>query len=111
MPWKQVWEPNPSDDNIPLLKELPPEFKQGDFSWGGVKTASIPVDVLIREHQEGKKIPKITSYYYCDDCKGWIAGYPYEYREDDIGPLCGRRGTVFSCIRCGNEIGFNGMVS
>lgn len=48
-------------------------------------------------------------YYKCPYCKGWIKGQPYEAREDSAGLLAGRRGVMTSCIRCGSELGFEGV--
>jgi len=108
MPWEQVWVPNPSDENIPLHKNPPDNFQQ--YEGWGCKMARRSVESLIEDHKQGKELDHRT-YYYCRECKGWIEGKPTEYHEDNIGPLCGRRGTVTACIRCGDEIGFCGMVS
>jgi hypothetical protein len=47
--------------------------------------------------------------YYCPHCKGWVKGEAGFYQEDSFSILAGRRGTVESCMRCGNEIGFFGV--
>jgi hypothetical protein len=109
MPWRYVFEPNPSDTGIPVLKELPEGYSETK-GWGEYKVAGYPLDKLIKEAKEGRTAD-YKSFYQCRYCDGWIEGKAYEYFEDDIGPLCGRRGTVSACIRCGNEIGFSGMVS
>lgn len=109
MPWKHVWEDNPSDETISVLTELPPRFEER-LECGRIKTAYIPAKLLIEDKQNGKPIDA-RILYHCPYCKGWIDGRPYEYRVDNIGPLCGRRGITSSCIRCGREIGFSGMVS
>lgn len=49
--------------------------------------------------------------HFCGLCGGWIEGTMNESYEDSIGPLCGRRGTVMSCRRCGWELKFVGMYS
>lgn len=104
MPYKLVWEPAPENKDIPVLETLPEGLNEKPC-WGNYKMAETPLEEVI-----SKKIPWIY-YYHCHWCKGWIKGRPNEYREDTIGPLSGRRGTAFYCIRCGNEIGFSGMVS
>lgn len=109
MPWKHVFEPNPSDNSIKVHKNLPIGFIE-TAGWGHFKTARKPIKDLIDAHKAGKDVDH-RSFYHCMFCKGWIEGKPYEYREDTLGPLCGRSGSVFSCIRCGCEIGFSGMVS
>jgi hypothetical protein len=112
--WKYVWEPNPSDKSIPLLKTLPERFVANgglaDLGGWSIKTARIPHEELIRDKKDGKNVDH-RMFYYCTHCEGWIEGHPYEYHENTIGPLSGRDGTVSSCIRCGNEIGFSGAVS
>lgn len=108
MAWKQVWVPNPSNQELQVHKELPEGFVASD--WSNPKLARIPGDVLIEGRNNGKPLD-LRTFYECRFCEGWIEGQPYEYHEDNLGPLCGRRGTTSSCIRCGHEIGFSGMVS
>jgi hypothetical protein len=50
-------------------------------------------------------------WHKCSMCKGWVEGRAGQRREDSMGILCGRRGRVTYCQRCGHEIGFFGMVS
>ena len=102
MSWQYTFVPNPSDENIPVLENPPAGFEiSNDRNY---KTARIPFDQMMESNDT-------RDFYYCLHCNGWIEGIPFEHHEDDIGPLCGRRGIVSSCIRCGNEIGFSGMVS
>lgn len=113
MPWKQVWEPNPSNEDVPVLNELPTGFVES--TWGSPKTAKhgLPIEEMIEKIKAGAKMEDFDHrcFYHCCYCKGWIEGEPYQYREDNIGPLCGRRGTAYSCQRCGHEIGFSGMMA
>jgi len=109
MPWKHVFEPNPSDNSLNVLKTLPDGFEETS-GWGGFKTASRRMEDLLEQKKQGVPLDH-RMFYTCQFCKGWIEGRPYEYQENTIGPLCGRKGYVSSCIRCGNEIGFSGMVS
>ena len=101
---------NSSTEKIPVLKDLPKEFEISS-NWG-YKTAAYPYDKNLEAiNKEDYKSVDNRFFYYCDICEGWIEGYAYQYEEDDLGPLCGRKGTVSSCIRCGHEIGFSGIVS
>jgi hypothetical protein len=109
MPWEQTWVPNPADDSIPVHETLPEGFEVVNEIYN-YKVGRVPLEKVIEASE--KKLPVDTRiFYHCNYCKGWIHGHPYEYHQDDIGPLCGRRGYVSSCIRCGNEIAFCGMVS
>ena len=83
------WVPASFDPRLELLKE-PPVGAICDFK-----------NAYLDDKQ----------WHKCPMCKGWIEGAPNEYREDTIGPLCGRRGTTSHCRRCGWEIGFSGMMS
>lgn len=49
--------------------------------------------------------------YYCEYCKLYIDGEPHKMHVDDMGPLCGRRGTAYFCRVCESELGFTGKVS
>lgn len=109
MPWKRTWVPNPKDESIEVFKQLPERFEE-QKGWGEIAHAFIPVKLLIEDKANGKPIDA-RILYHCAQCEGWIEGRPYEYREDNIGHLCGRRGTVSCCKRCGTEMGFSGMVS
>lgn len=111
MPWKYTFVPNPSDKNLKVHKTLPEGFKDdGLCCWTSFKIARVPAAELIKNKQSGKKLD-LRNFYFCRFCEGWIEGDAYEYRENTIGPLCGRDGTVYSCIRCGHELGFSGRVS
>lgn len=109
MPWKQVWEENPSDNSIAVLKAPPDDFEIIGEKWA-LQRAKLPWKI-VRELLKEDKSPNLRTYYRCHYCDGWIEGEPYEYSENSLGPLCGRNGTAYSCVRCGREIGFTGMVS
>lgn len=97
MPFETTWVPAPRDENIPLLKELP----EGVFvqCGPGIMRAYGHVDYVLRW------------FYWCDRCKGWVEGQPLTSHEDTMGILCGRRGIATNCIRCGEELEFDGMIA
>lgn len=99
MPYHQVWEPNPSNRNLPVLDKLPPGVTEKSY-FGS-----------LREAWGTTADDEFRSYYHCPHCKGWIEGAPTTYGEHTLGPLSGRSGTVYACIRCGEEVAFNGLVS
>ena len=49
--------------------------------------------------------------YHCHHCKGWIKGMESTSEIDTMTFMAGRRGTVFYCIRCGEETDFLGVIS
>lgn len=97
-------------DSSMKVHEKPPEGFEIKGVWANFKTARVPVKTLLEQRDAGTE-PDFREFYECKYCDGWIEGSPSSYREDNIGHLCGRRGETFSCIRCGREIGFTGMVS
>jgi hypothetical protein len=97
------------DENIPLHFSLPEGFEVVIEIYN-YKVGRIPLEKLL-EADKNKQPVDTRMFYECKFCNGWILGHPYEQHEDDIGPLCGRRGYSSRCIRCGNEIAFCGMVS
>lgn len=99
----------PLDESIIVHESLPEGFEVVNEIYN-YKVGRIPFEKLI-EANDKKQPVDIRMFYNCRFCKGWIDGHPYEHYESDLGPLCGRRGYVSSCIRCGNEIAFCGMVS
>ncbi len=60
-----------------------------------------------REHPEYKD----NTYYYCQYCDGYIPGTPYAKAINTLGPLAGRRGTSYVCLRCRRETSFIGFHS
>lgn len=101
MPFKQVWFDAPKDMSIQVFKDLPEGYTEEDK---GFFAQSFRI----------AKTEKYSFAYFCNhkECKGWILKLPNEYEENTIdGFLSGRKGTAFYCVRCGNEIGFEGMYS
>lgn len=116
MPYKQIWFDAPHDMSISVIpgdKDTPPAGYVLNGGLYGCPQAIRDIAALIQLVQAGRKIPEDqpVTLYYCYHCRGWIAGVPGQYHEDNIGLLSGRRGEVFHCRRCGNEIGFFGMMS
>ena len=80
------------DPTLPVVKEWPADaecFASGEGTVAITKTGE--------------------EYYHCQHCGGWIKGRAIAHREDTSGPLCGRQGTAYICIRCGREINFFGV--
>lgn len=96
MPYESRWVDPPTDPTLPVLAE-PPEGCVPGIGFGGPKEVRTP------DHRR--------HFYECRHCKGWIEGHPHESRVNNLGPLSGRRGTEFHCVRCGHEVGFTGMMS
>jgi hypothetical protein len=93
MPWRETWYDAPRDLTLPILPELPAGVEE--FIFANPRQA----------FGAGKP------WTFCPSCKGWVEGRPYTSRVDNLGPLCGRRGTEYHCPRCGEQIAFVGMVS
>lgn len=101
MPYRQVYEPAPSNKSLPILEELPAGVMEDSLS------------LTIREAR-GRTADGVYRYFYfCRRCKGWIEGQANTYQVNTLAPhqLAGRSGTEYYCIRCGDEIGFMGMMS
>lgn len=86
----------PRNPHLPILAELPP----GVAEQGGIFAGPL------REARGNGK-----HYHYCTQCRGWIEGWPTEYREYTLAPLSGRAGVARCCLRCAWELDFSGMVS
>jgi hypothetical protein len=99
MPYRQVWEDAPSNKHLKVYEELPDGVAEEKFSLSNAKEASGRID------------GKYVRFHYCHHCKGWIEGSPSSFGEHTLGPLSGRSGTAYYCLRCGHEIGFMGMYS
>lgn len=99
MPWKMVWVPPKVNEDIPVLKELPPGITEFP-SVAGTRAA-------LGRTADGE----YHRYQHCRNCDGWIEGDSEIATEHTLGPLSGRSGTVYLCRRCGHEIGFTGVVS
>lgn len=89
---------NPS---LPVLEKVPPDGFEVD-----VHGSIMDWDKLITANKD-----KWDTYYYCTECKGYIKGSPSEHGENTIGPLAGRFGQSYNCIRCNYELAFYGYVS
>lgn len=105
MPWQQHWVEAQKNLNLPVFKELPLGLvrEKSDFLYPFERAGQPTQGGYIR-----------CTHYYCDrDCKGWIEGFPNEYEVNTLAPyqLAGRQGTEWYCIRCGEQIGFLGVVS
>lgn len=100
MPFQMVWVPAPNNMNLPVLVDLPEDFRKIEM-FSEVKEADGYID------------GKYTVFYYCMFCKGWIEGHANEYHVDDLHAhvLAGRRGFEYYCKRCGKEIAFSGVMS
>lgn len=85
--------------NLNVLKDLPDGVQQQEFF--GLKEASGLINGVYK------------SYYYCEDCGGWIEGLVHHYRTNNWVPhaLAGRMGIVYECCRCGDELQFLGVMS
>lgn len=89
------------DMNLPVYKEVPADGLEIDYR-GFIKDW----DRLLANQELIH-----NQFYYCCDCEGYIKGVPTARQENSMGFLCGRYGEAYCCIRCGSELGFNGMVS
>lgn len=97
MPYETQYVPAPRDLTLPVLPQPPVEaviHRAADWN--------APYDTA--------RAPS-RWFYKCRHCDGWIEGHAGSYRENTLAPLSGRSGTAYHCIRCGEEIGFSGMVS
>ncbi len=97
--WKgdRFMKKSATDLTLTVLEKLPDEAQIKEWA-GGDKSASIGV----RRY-----------WHYCPKCKGWIEGIANESRTNTLAPhrLAGRSGHIYSCQRCGYEIGFLGVRS
>jgi hypothetical protein len=94
MPFRLQYFEAPKNESLPVLSEPPNGTRQSIFG----------PDFIFNEAGQ--------VFYECCFCKGWIEGSPNEYRQNTLsGRLSGRKGIAYHCIRCGNEIHFEGMLS
>ena len=104
MPWITMWIPPANVEKIkviPGVKETMPEG-YGKFDQYCV----------VRIRNKAKENPEYEDFaHFCSQCAGWVEGMPQERNEADMGMLCGRRGVVTTCRRCGHELGFFGAGS
>jgi DNA-directed RNA polymerase subunit RPC12/RpoP len=54
---------------------------------------------------------KNRHYYFCQYCGGYIQGKTHAKRVNTIGPLAGKCGTDYCCVRCGRTLSFSGRMS
>lgn len=100
-PYNYHWQPPEKHLSLKVHKKLPKGFTQ-EMSFGNdVKEA---------------RNAKYEHMYFCPhrECNGWIDGLPTEHEVHTMSqhhPLSGRDGTEYYCHRCGQEIGFIGMVA
>jgi hypothetical protein len=87
------WYDAPADQALPVLKELP----------AGAQATETEASLLDGD--------KVLFWHKCQYCDGWIPGMAFEAQENTLGPMSGREGIVYYCLRCGNEIGFSGVQS
>jgi hypothetical protein len=104
MPWRQVWEPSPKDENLPVLTELPIGVYEDHKLW--------PSSIGLRE-ADGEVDGKYATYTYCHHCNGWVKGTAVTETVNtlDASHLAGRQGTEYYCRRCGTELAFMGKMS
>lgn len=103
MPYRQVYEPAPKDMNLPVIKEgeLPAGVEEKRWTLSSLREAA------------GMVGDEYLVFHFCHWCKGWIPGHANEYRVNtlDSSRLAGRQGQEYYCKRCGQEIGFSGLMS
>lgn len=103
MPWetKRRWvEPK---KEIEVIQELP----EGVTIYGGGLNSCRMAYFDDKSWYECKK-PYEDSVI---GCGGWIEGRYETTKDDTIDILCGRKGRVHRCRKCGKEVGFDGSFS
>jgi hypothetical protein len=95
---------NNTNNDLPLYNEVPENGLEIDVHGSFTDGASWEILKTYPEYLH-------NTFYYCNQCKGYIAGQPSQDGENSIGPLAGRCGTSYNCIRCGYELGFHGYMS
>jgi len=104
MPFRQQYFPAPQDRSLPVYHDLPPEYVASRF------LDSHNATIKAEHYGEGKE----QFMHYCRYCLGWIPGQANEFPINTMShrhPLGGRQGTEYYCRRCGEQIGFSGIVS
>lgn len=101
MPYRQVYEPASQDMSIEVVQELPEGITERRHSYSGIREA------------RGDGDRYFEAYTYCRHCDGWVKSSPNMYNVNtlDTRSLSGRSGQDFHCARCGEKIGFMGMMS
>jgi len=115
MPWRTVWEPPPGVEKIKVIPGTKDVLPEGFEKWFNHSLIKAKIrEKLLSPHgtvDDEDRVKESDHLHFCPICKGWVEGKPDQHQEDTMGPMCGRRGNVTSCRRCGWEIDFNGSVS
>lgn len=104
MPYRQIYEPAPSDMSMAVLtdEQLPQGVHPKD-------------DFIIGSREAYGTTPdgEFKTYHHCSRCGGWVEGHASEYEVSTLNTrrLSGRRGTEYHCRRCGRQIAFHGIMS
>lgn len=100
MPYRTVYEPASKDPSIEVVQELPEGIEE-KRNLGNYRMARGSGDRYFEE------------YTYCRHCGGWVKSHAnmYSVNTTNSHSLSGRNGQDFHCARCGERIGFMGMMS
>lgn len=102
MPYRHQWFDAPKDTSLSVLKSLPSDVSEDRLN-----------DLFNLKQAAGYVDGQYKTFHFCPHCGGWIEGHANQYEVNTLnsGHLAGRRGTEFFCCRCGERIGFFGMMS
>lgn len=112
MPLRQTFESfeYPKRLELPVLKELPPEFEEKEFL-GGPKRAWTSIAWAKAQIVAGKD-HKMRFMTFCNHCGGWVEGEPHKNELcTPLRGLAGRQGTEYYCPRCAKYLTFSGLMS
>ena len=84
---------------------IPREFPQPDPTRLVLKSLSETARKFDDNTGVQRAIDGEKRYHYCGICGGWVLGDPSLHFEDTRN-IKGRRGTVYQCRKCMNEIVF-----
>jgi len=100
MPYRQSWFDAPKNMSLTVHKELPDGIPEQKLSFG-------------TREAWGTVNGEFKTFHFCRYCGGWIEGHANQYEVNTLNAsqLSGRQGTEYHCQRCGERIGFMGMVS
>ena len=103
MPYQTTWVAAKKDPNRKCYAILPDGYEVASGLFACYQLAS----------KDGTRcaIPE-NALHFCEKC-GWVEGYPNQYKVNtlDSAHLSGQRGEDYHCARCGNHIGFSGVMS
>lgn len=101
MPWRQEWFDAPKNTQLTVYKELPIGITERGWQLTSLKEATGYID------------GKFKTFHFCYHCGGWIEGHANQYEVNTLSPnqLAGRQGIEYFCLRCGDHIAFDGMMS